>query len=125
MKTLFIDPGSPWENGYIESFSRKLRDELINREVFTTLLEAKILIEDWRKHNSEFRTHSSLGYRPPAPDATQLALIPATRADPVVLLLRAPQRHLDVFERRKGAKNETLTARMCYNTAIRRQSLEP
>jgi len=68
VKTLFIEPGSPWENGYIESFNGKLRDELLNREVFTTLLEAKILVEEWRKEYNQIRPHSSLGYRPPAPE---------------------------------------------------------
>jgi len=65
--TLFIEPGSPWENGYNESFNGKLRDELLNREIFYTLDEAKILIEQWRKHYNEERPHSALGYRPPAP----------------------------------------------------------
>ena len=68
VKTLFIEPGSPWENGYIESFNGKLRDELLNREVFTTLTEAKVLIEAWRKEYNQVRPHSSLGYRPPAPE---------------------------------------------------------
>ena len=69
VKTLFIEPGSPWENGYIESFNGKLRDELLNREVFYTLTEAKILIEQWRRGYNQVRPHSSLGYRPPAPEA--------------------------------------------------------
>ena len=69
VQTLFIEPGSPWENGYIESFNGKLRDELLNREIFTTLLEAQVLIENWRKEYNEVRPHSSLGYRPPAPAA--------------------------------------------------------
>ena len=69
VKTLFIEPGSPWENGYIESFNGKLRDELLNRESFTTLTEAKVLIADWRKEYNQVRPHSSLGYRPPAPEA--------------------------------------------------------
>ena len=69
VRTLFIEPGSPWENGYIESFNGKLRDELLNREIFTTLLEAQILIEQWRKEYNQVRPHSSLGYRPPAPEA--------------------------------------------------------
>ena len=69
VKTLFIEPGSPWENGYIESFNGKLRDELLNREVFTTLTEAKVLIEQWRREYNQVRPHSSLGYRPPAPEA--------------------------------------------------------
>ena len=64
---LFIEPGSPWENGYNESFNGKLRDELLAREIFYTLREAKILIEGWRREYNEFRPHSSLGYRAPAP----------------------------------------------------------
>jgi putative transposase len=67
-KTAFIEPGSPWENGYVESFNGKLRDELLNMEVFNTLAEAKVLIEQWRRHYNTVRPHSSLGYRPPAPD---------------------------------------------------------
>jgi len=67
VKTLFIEPGSPWENGYNESFNGKLRDELLNVELFDTLLEAKVLVERWRTHYNTVRPHSSLGYRPPAP----------------------------------------------------------
>ena len=69
VKTLFIDPGSPWENGYIESFNGKMQDELLKRELFTTLLEAKVLIEEWRQEYNHFRPHSAKGYRPPAPEA--------------------------------------------------------
>jgi transposase InsO family protein len=69
VKTLFIEPGSPWENGYIESFNGKLRDELLNREIFTTLTEAKVLIEQWRREYNQVRPHSALGYRPLAPEA--------------------------------------------------------
>jgi putative transposase len=68
VKTLFIEPGSPWENGYVESLNGKLRDELLDREVFETLLEARVLIERWREHYNTVRPHSSLGYRPPAPE---------------------------------------------------------
>jgi len=68
VKTLYIEPGSPWENGYNESFNGKLRDELLNGEIFTTLYEAKVLIERWRQHYNAIRPHSSLGYRPPAPE---------------------------------------------------------
>ena len=75
VKTLFIEPGSPWENGYIESFNGKLRDELLNREVFTTLMEAKILIEQWRMDYNHIRPHSSLGYRPPAPEAVMVKIL--------------------------------------------------
>ena len=67
VKTLFIEPGSPWKNGYNESFNGKLRDELLNREIFFTLTEAAVLIEQWREHYNTVRPHSSLGYRPPAP----------------------------------------------------------
>ena len=69
--TLFIEPGSPWENGYNESFNGKLRDELLNREIFTSLREAKILVERWRREYNQVRSHSSLGYRPPTPEAVE------------------------------------------------------
>jgi len=69
VKTLFIEPGSPWENGYIESFNGKMRDELLDREIFTTLTEARVLIEQWCKEYNQVRPHSALGYRPPAPEA--------------------------------------------------------
>ncbi len=68
-KTAYIEPGSPWENGYCESFNGKLRDELLNGEIFYTLKEAQIVIENWRHHYNTVRPHSSLGYRPPAPEA--------------------------------------------------------
>ena len=71
-KTAYIEPGSPWENGYVESFNGKLRDELLNMEVFNTLLEARVLIEQWRTHYNTVRPHSSLGYRPPAPEVIVL-----------------------------------------------------
>jgi transposase InsO family protein len=69
VKTLFIEPGSPWENGYVESFNGKFRDECLNGEIFYTLTEAKVLIERWRREYNEVRPHSALGYRPPAPEA--------------------------------------------------------
>ena len=75
VKTLFIEPGSPWENGYIESFNGKLRDELLNREIFYTLAEAKILIEQWRKEYNQIRPHSALHYRPPAPEANMMKIL--------------------------------------------------
>ena len=68
-KTAFIEPGSPWENGYCESFNSKLRDELLNGELFYSLAEAQIVIEGWRQHYNTRRPHSSLGYKPPAPVA--------------------------------------------------------
>jgi transposase InsO family protein len=78
--TLFIEPGSPWENGYVESFNGKLRDELLDREIFYTLKEAKVLIEGWRQHYNRVRPHSSLGYRPPAPEAMLLNPAPLRSA---------------------------------------------
>jgi transposase InsO family protein len=71
VKTLYIEPGSPWENGYIESFNGKLRDELLNREIFDTLFEAKVLVERWRVEYNTKRPHSSLNYRPPAPETIE------------------------------------------------------
>jgi len=78
VKTLFIEPGSPWENGYCESFNSKLRDELLNAEMFSTLYEAEVLIESWRRHYNAVWPHSSLGYRPPAPEA----ILPRARGLP-------------------------------------------
>ncbi len=69
VKTLYIEPGSPWENGYVESFNSKLRDELLDREIFTTLEEAKVLIEQWRREYNQVRPHSARNNRPPAPEA--------------------------------------------------------
>ncbi|MFD0848979.1 IS3 family transposase [Sphingosinicella xenopeptidilytica] len=69
VKTLYIEPGSPWENGYCESFNGKLRDELLNGEIFYTLREAQILVSRWREHYNTIRPHSSIGYLPPAPQA--------------------------------------------------------
>ena len=80
-KTAYIEPGSPWQNGFCESFNSKLRDELLNGEIFYTLEEAKVIIEKWRRHYNTVRPHSSLGYRPPAPGAFIPAL-PAPQAGP-------------------------------------------
>ena len=71
-KTLYIEPGSPWENGYVESFNGKLRDELLDREVFNTLHEVQVLVERYRRTYNQVRPHSSLGYRPPAPETVML-----------------------------------------------------
>ena len=68
-KTAYIEPGSPWENGYCESFNARLRDELLNGEIFYSLKEAQTVIEEWRKHYNTVRPHSSLGYRPLAPES--------------------------------------------------------
>jgi transposase InsO family protein len=73
VQTLYIEPGSPWENGYVESFNGKFRDELLDREIFYTLDEAKVRIERWRQEYNHYRPHSSLGYRPPAPEAIEVA----------------------------------------------------
>ena len=75
-KTAYIEPGSPWENGYCESFNGKLRDELLNGEIFYSLKEAKVMIESWRRHYNTVRPHSSLGYRPPAPQVIVQRAIP-------------------------------------------------
>ncbi len=72
VKTLYIEPGSPWENGYVESFNGKLRDELLNGELFYTLREAQILIERWRREYNGIRPHSSLGYQSPAPETVEI-----------------------------------------------------
>lgn len=69
VQPLFITPGSPWENGYIESFNGRLRDELLNRELFETLWEVQVLVERWRQTYNRIRPHSALGYRPPAPES--------------------------------------------------------
>lgn len=76
-RTAYIEPGSPWENGYVESFNARLRDELLDGEIFETLREAQVLIEGWRRHYNTRRPHSALGYRPPAPE-TRLPLDPKT-----------------------------------------------
>src|SRR3546814_9042742 len=73
ISTLYIEPGSPWENGYIESFNARLRDELLNGEIFYSLEEVRIVTRWWREHYNRARPHSSLGYRPPAPETIKPA----------------------------------------------------
>ena len=73
-KTLYIEPGSPWENGYCQSFNSKLRDEFLNGEIFYSLKEVQVLAERWRVYYNTVRPHSSLGYRPPAPAARQAGM---------------------------------------------------
>ncbi len=85
VKTLFIEPGSPWENGYNESFNGKLRDELLNGEIFMTLKEAKYLIEAWRQEYNTFRPHSSIGRKPPAPETFLPRVTPCWLKPPVPL----------------------------------------
>ena len=81
----YITPGSPWENGYIESFNARLRDELLNGEIFYTLKEAQIIVESWRRHFNTIRPHESLGYKPPAPEVfvPAFAVWPAAQPRPV------------------------------------------
>jgi len=87
VKTLYIEPSSPWENGYNERFNGKLRDELLNTEIFYTLKEAKVLIERWRQYYNTIRPHSSLGYRPPAPQT----ILPRPVAPTYAMLRSSPQ----------------------------------
>jgi transposase InsO family protein len=89
-KTAFIEPGSPWENGYCESFNSKLRDELLNGEIFYSLAEARVVIEGWRRHYNTIRPHSSLGYRPPSPEVVLWPASPA-RAEPALAPTVAPK----------------------------------
>src|SRR5262249_45646706 len=85
-KTAYIERGSPWENGYIESFNARLRAELLNGEIFYTWREAQIVIESWRRHYNTIRPHASLGYKPPAPEV----FMPAFAAWPAALRRPAP-----------------------------------
>ena len=91
VKPLFIQPGSPWKNGFIESFNACMRDELLNGEIFYTLLEAKVIIEMWVKHYNTKRPHSSLNYRTPVPevlqpDLMQLAMTFSQKTNPKLML---------------------------------------
>jgi putative transposase len=79
-KTAYVEPGSPWENGYCESFNSRLRDELLDGEVFHSLAEAKVVVEGWRRHYNAVRPHSALGYRPPAPEVVLWPAPPAAQA---------------------------------------------
>jgi transposase InsO family protein len=94
-KTAYIAPGSPWENGYVESFNARLRDELLDGEIFYTLREAQIVIESWRRHYNTVRPHASLGYRPPAPEV----VIPALAAWPSAQPRQAPTATLPLAPR--------------------------
>jgi putative transposase len=84
--TLYIEPGSPWENGYCESFNGKMRDECLNGEIFYTLKEAQIVIEKWRVEYNTRRPHSALGYRPPAPAAYNPLVSPNSVSKPMAML---------------------------------------
>ena len=85
-KTAYIEPGSPWENGYIESFNARLRDELRDGEIFYSIAEARIIIESWRRFYNTLRPHGSLGYKPPAPEV----FVPALAACPLAQPQPAP-----------------------------------
>ena len=85
-KTAYITPGSPWENGFIESFNARMRDELLDGEIFYTLREAQIVIESWRRHYNAVRPHPSIGYRAPAPEV----LVPTLSAWPAAQSRPAP-----------------------------------
>ena len=82
---MYIEPGSPWENGFCESFNSKMRDEFLNGEIFYSMKELRVLAERWRKHYNTVRPHSSLGYRPPAPEA-RLASTTRQQGEPVASL---------------------------------------
>jgi hypothetical protein len=99
VQTLFIEPGSPWENGSAESFNGTLRDEVLNREIFYSLKEAQVLIEVWRNEHNTIRPHSSLGYRPPAPSTT--AGLPRGRAavEACSAALRSPPPRVQITDR--------------------------
>jgi putative transposase len=94
-KTAYIEPGSPWENGYVESFNARLRDELLDGEIFYTLREAQIVIESWRRHFNAIRPHESLGYKPPAPEV----FVQAFAAWPAALRQPAPPPTLPLAQR--------------------------
>ena len=119
VETLFIEPGSPWENGYVESSNGKLRDELLDREIFYTLTEAKILIERWRREYNTVRPHSALGYRPPA----QEAISPA----PLSSMMMTPARQSSAYLSRRTLSHarvqDTLEAHLellrCYYNFVR------
>jgi len=91
-KTAYIAPGSPWENGYIESFNARMRDELLNGEIFYTLKEARIIIESWRRNYNGVRPHASLGYKAPAPEV----FVPGRPAWPSPLVGAAPTATLNL-----------------------------
>ena len=94
-KTAYIAPGSPWENGYVESFNARLRDELLDGEIFYSLREAQIVVESWRRPYNGVRPHASLGYKPPAPEV----FAPALTAWPAAPSRTAPPARLPVAPR--------------------------
>ena len=93
VKPLFIAPGSPWENGFVESFNGKMRNELLNGEIFYSLKEAQVIIEMWRKHYNTVRPHSAVGYRPPAPET----IIQTTQVPHFCTNIESGIKHGDMF----------------------------
>ena len=91
----YIRPGSPWENDYVESFNARLRDELLDGEIFYTLREARTVIESWRRHYNAVTPHESLGYKPPAPEV----FVPAFAAWPAALRRPAPPATIPLAQR--------------------------
>ena len=94
---MYIEPGSPWENGYCESFNSKMRDEFLNGEIFYSIKELRVLAERWRKHYNTARPHSSLGYRPPAPEAWLASTV--RRQEEPVASLPAPLAAISCIDR--------------------------
>jgi putative transposase len=94
-RTAYIAPSAPWEHGYVESFNARLRDELLDGEIFYTLKEAQIVIESWRRHYNAVRPHASLGYKPPAPEV----FVPALAAWPPARTQTAPTATLPLAPR--------------------------
>jgi len=98
-KTAYIAPGSPWENGFIESFNARLRDELLDGEIFYSLREAQVVIESWRRHYNQVRPHASLGYRAPAPEvfvpvlATRIPAPPRPASPTSLVMASRPVMH--------------------------------
>lgn len=114
VKTTFITPGSPWENGYNESFNARLRDELLNGELFYSLKEAQIIIEQWRQHYNHIRPHSALGYKPPAPRATvkggrTLPENSHANDEPCSATLRKPHHHAQTGEHIRTSRGKQWT----------------
>jgi hypothetical protein len=116
-KTAYIMPGSPWENGFIESFNARLRDELLDGEIFYSLAEAKIIIESWRRHYNTVRPHGSLGYKPPAPEVFVPAL--AARSAPQPGLFPVSIHETNLRSSRREDFWFIVAARSEYETEIR------
>jgi hypothetical protein len=125
-KTAYITPGSPWENGFVENFNARLRDELLDGEIFYTLREAEIVIESWRRHYNTVRPHASIGYRAPAPEVfvPALAAWPAAqpRPAPPAMLKLAPRPALNYIQ--TGTKRGPIS-RHLHKPSYQMQPLGP